>query len=130
MSKDITIQLEINKETTKWVFKRMSLEDSAELAPVLKARFTMMESLQKRMELMDKLPDEEKDMDAYFALSDQSGKCMKEVIRAAKKLAEYVTSHDQAFVTEAMETNIAAVLPALVEYMGEMFPNEEDEKKS
>lgn len=126
----IKLNLKLNGQIESWSFRRMPVEDSADLMSRLKSRYVMLESLIKEMEILERLDPKDRDVKEYFSIADKHGLCMKEVIMISKEMTQYVVEPKEDVVKEAVSKHLEEVLPIFIEYLTTMFPTEEEEKKS
>ncbi len=126
----IEIQVGDGEEAVTLKFRRMPPEEATEWAAKLQSRLILREKLVKEQELMEKTPLAERNDDQYIGLSDRSAKLQKEVMGIASSMSDFIEEPGKEEVQKLMSSRVGEMTEAFLEFIMQMFPSEEEVKKS
>ena len=126
----IEIQVKDGEEAVTLKFRRMPPEEATEWAAKLQSRLILREKLVKELELMEKVPLLERNDDQCIGLSDRAAKLQKEVQGIASGMADFIEEPGKEQVEKLMASRAGEMTEAFLDFIMQLFPSEEEVKKS
>ncbi len=126
----IEVPITVDDKEVMLRFRVMKTEEAAEWAAKIQARVSYKQGLDKAIELMEKIPAEDRDFDKYLAAVDKSAKLGSQVVKESTNIKSFVVEPEPKAVDKLFEEHPKILTDAFAKYFELAFPTEEDQKKS
>jgi hypothetical protein len=124
----IELKAMIGGKEVEFTFERMSVERASSWASRMKSRVTYYESMQKEREMFESKPILDQDPDVFEKLSDNEAIMLSKIMSLSKELSAHCKFPPPEKLQEYVDSNLEDVLTVLTDYLGALFPTEEESK--